>query len=52
MHKVHKIAMDIMTCLAIGLGLPEDFYTKVQSLLCSDYDPPSHGGCIISCPIG
>ena len=29
MHKVHRVAMDIMSCFAIGLGLPEDFYVKV-----------------------
>lgn len=30
MHKVHRVAMDIMSCLAIGLGLPEDHYLQVQ----------------------
>ena len=33
MHKVHRVTMDIMSCLAIGLGLPEDFYVKV-GLMC------------------
>ena len=35
MHKVHRIAMDIMSCLAIGLGLPEDYYFQVQLFLLS-----------------
>ena len=29
MHKVHRVAMDIMSCFAVGLGLPEDFFVKV-----------------------
>lgn len=28
MHKAAKVTDDIMTCFAIGLGLPEDFYKK------------------------
>ena len=35
MHKVHRVAMDIMSCLAIGLGLPEDYYLQVQHILLS-----------------
>ncbi len=35
MHKVHRVAMDIMSCLAIGLGLPEDFYLQVQHTILS-----------------
>lgn len=29
MHKVHAVAMEIMSCFAIGLGLSEDYYVKV-----------------------
>ncbi len=29
MHKAAKVTDDIMTCFAIGLGLPEDFYKEV-----------------------
>ena len=32
MHKVHVVALDIMSCFAIGLGLPEDFYVQVHTL--------------------
>ena len=32
MHKLHKVAMDIMSCIAIGLGLPEDYYMQVLTL--------------------
>lgn len=42
MHKVHRVAMDIMSCLAIGLGLPEDFYVKVGLMcpfICSQLTP-------------
>ena len=30
MHKLHKVAADIMMCIALGLGLPEDFFVKVK----------------------
>lgn len=33
MHKAAKVTDDIMTCFAIGLGLPEDFYKKASRLL-------------------
>lgn len=36
MHKVHRIAMDIMSCLAIGLGLPEDYYFQPMDPDASD----------------
>ncbi len=35
MHKVHRVAMDIMSCLAMGLGLPEDYYFQVQHIFLS-----------------
>ncbi len=44
MHKVHRVAMDIMSCLAIGLGLPEDYYFQVQHILDLDCF------CITCCP--
>lgn len=37
MHKVHRVAMDIMSCFAIGLGLPEDFYVEVCMMKYSLY---------------
>ena len=30
MHKLHKVAANIMICIALGLGLPEDFFVKVK----------------------
>lgn len=30
MHKAAKVTDDIMTCFAIGLGLPEDFYKQAR----------------------
>lgn len=32
MHKAAKVTDDIMTCFAIGLGLPEDFYKQARAL--------------------
>lgn len=29
MHKVAKVADDIMACFAVGLGLPGDYYQEV-----------------------
>ena len=29
MHKAAKVTDDIMTCFAVGLGLPEDYYKEV-----------------------
>ena len=29
MHKAAKVADEIMTCFAIGQGLPEDYYKEV-----------------------
>ena len=49
MHKVHRIAMDIMSCLAIGLGLPEDYYFQVQLFLLSS-DVAFDCFCITCCP--
>jgi len=35
MHKATKVTDDIMTCFAIGLGLPEDFYKEASRHLLS-----------------
>jgi len=35
MHKAAKVTDDIMTCFAIGLGLPEDFYKQASRHLLS-----------------
>ena len=32
MHKAAKVTDDIMTCFAIGLGLPEDYYKEASRL--------------------
>ena len=32
MHKAAKVTDDIMTCFAIGLGLPEDFYKQARCI--------------------
>lgn len=43
MHKAAKVTDDIMTCFAIGLGLPEDFYREVsQGLKCSTITASAH----------
>lgn len=35
MHKAAKVTDDIMTCFAIGLGLPEAFYKEASRLVLS-----------------
>lgn len=42
MHKAAKVTDDIMTCFAIGLGLPENYFKEVTNQLldmtCSSWD--------------
>ena len=42
MHKLHKVAAEIMTCIAIGLGLPEDFFTMVRQPFRRYFPPAFH----------
>lgn len=47
MHKAAKVTDDIMTCFAIALGLPEDYYKEASRQLLTIKRGPLNMHCML-----